>query len=123
MSRRLFAACAQLHYEDRMIAERTPGLRAEDQYLTEEPADEEAAEERRRSQRHIFREQQEEARPRIRRLVRQAYEQGADREWSDLLPDHQEPRLDLDDHPDLLEAATPETYLALRQDDLPYRRR
>ncbi|NJQ03305.1 gamma-glutamyltransferase [Streptomyces sp. PLAI1-29] len=123
MSRRLFAACARLHHEDRMIAERTPGLRAEDQRFAEEPADEEAEEERRRTQRRIFREQQEEARPQLRRLVRQAYDQGADQEWSDLLPDQQEPRLDLDDHPGLLEAATPETYLALRRDDLPYRRR
>ncbi|MEU0250664.1 hypothetical protein ABZ192_41520 [Streptomyces sp. NPDC006235] len=55
MSRRLFAACARLHHEDRMITERTPGLRAEDQQFAEEPTDEEAEEERRRTQRRIFR--------------------------------------------------------------------
>lgn len=49
MSRRLFAACEQLHYEDLAIAERTPGLRAEDQRIADEPADEEAEDQRRRS--------------------------------------------------------------------------
>ncbi|MGJ5751635.1 hypothetical protein FB563_4020 [Streptomyces puniciscabiei] len=56
-------------------------------------------------------------------LLRHAYEQGDARQWSDLLPSGQEPPLTLDPDSGLLEAATPETYLALRQDDLPYHRR
>lgn len=123
MSRRLFAACDQLHYEDQSIAERTPGLRAEDQRIADEPADEEAEEQRRRTQRRVFREAQEQERELIQERLRDAYVDGDDRQWSDLLPGQAEPRLDLDDQPDLLEAATPETYLALRRDDLPYHRR
>ncbi|MBT2511131.1 hypothetical protein J7I98_36015 [Streptomyces sp. ISL-98] len=49
MSRLLFAACEQLHYEDLAIAERTPGLCSEDQRIADEPADEEAEDQRRRS--------------------------------------------------------------------------
>ncbi|MCC2275594.1 gamma-glutamyltransferase [Streptomyces sp. ET3-23] len=123
MSRRLFAACDQLHYEDQVIAERTPGLRAEDQRIADEPANEEAEEQHRRDQRRVFRETQDQRRELIQERLRDAYEDGATRQWSDLLPAHQEPRLDLDEHPGILEAATPETYLALRQDDLPYHRR
>ncbi|MEU1591267.1 gamma-glutamyltransferase [Streptomyces sp. NPDC005708] len=120
MSRRLFAACAQLHREDALIAERTPGLRAEDQRVADEPADQDVQEERRRTERRIFRDQQEELRTRIAPRVRDAYEEGTDRQWRELLPSGQEPMLDLDQHPGLLEAATPETYLAVRQEDLPY---
>ncbi|MEV5155869.1 gamma-glutamyltransferase [Streptomyces werraensis] len=123
MSRRLFAACDQLHSEDQAIAARTPGLRAEDQRIADEPADEEAEEQRRRTQRRVFREAQEEERELIQERLRDAYVDGADRQWRDLLPGQTEPSLDLDDHPDLLEAATPETYLALRRDDLPHHRR
>jgi hypothetical protein len=122
MSRRLFAACAQLHREDVLIARHTPGLRAEDQFRADEPVSEEAEEERRRTQRRIFREQQEEERPRIQRGVRRAYQEGKEGQWSDLLGRPQEPSLDLEAHPGLLEAATPETYIALHQDDLPYHR-
>ncbi|MYS22498.1 hypothetical protein GA0115240_142152 [Streptomyces sp. DvalAA-14] len=120
MSRRLFAACAQLHREDALIAERTPGLRAEDRRVADEPADEYIQEERRRSERHIFRDQQEQLRTRIEPRVRNAYERGAERTWRELLPSGQEPTLDLEEHPGLLESATPETYLAVRQEDLPY---
>ncbi|WP_244189296.1 hypothetical protein [Streptomyces incarnatus] len=121
MSRRLFSTCEQLHREDQLIAERTPGLRAEDQRIADEPADEEAEEQRRRTQRRVFREAQEEERDLVRERLRDAYE--AERQWRDLLPTHQEPRLDIDEHPGLLEAATRETYLALWADDLPHQRR
>lgn len=120
MSRRLFAACAQLHREDQAIADRTPGMRAEDRVRVEEDASEDAELERRRTQGRIFREQQEDARPRIAPRVRAAYEQGDTERWNQLLPSGQEPPLDLTEHPGLLEAATPETYLALRQEDLPH---
>lgn len=120
MSRSLFAACAQLHREDALIAERTPGLRAEDQRVADEPADEDLQEERRRRERHLFRDQQEELRTRVALRVRNAYEQGAERTWRELLANGQEPALDLEEHPGLLESATSETYLAVRQEDLPY---
>ncbi|MEV7556463.1 gamma-glutamyltransferase [Streptomyces sp. NPDC089795] len=121
MSRRLFAACERLHREDLRIAERTPGLRAEDQRRDTQSVSEEAAEEIRLTRQRVFREQQEEARPRLRPLLRQAYEEGSAHEWSDLLHRHEEPRLDLEGDSDLLEAATPETYLAVSRHDLPHR--
>jgi hypothetical protein len=119
MSSRLFAACAQLHREDRAIAARTPGMRAEDRIHIEEDADEDAELERRRAQRRDFLEQQWEARTDIVPRVRAAYERGDTERWNQLLPSGHEPSLDLTEHPGLLEAATPETYLALRQEDLP----
>ncbi|WP_257230946.1 hypothetical protein [Streptomyces sp. UH6] len=79
----------------------------------------EPQEEQRLTQRRIFREQQEEARPRLRPLLRDAYEQGATSDWSDLLRRPQEPELDLEGNEGLLEAATPETYLAVSRYDLP----
>ncbi|MFF4557707.1 hypothetical protein [Streptomyces sp. NPDC001422] len=40
-------------------------------------------------------------------------------DWSHLLRRPQEPKLDLEDDEGLLEAATPETYLAVSRYDLP----
>ncbi|MFK0160868.1 gamma-glutamyltransferase [Streptomyces sp. NPDC090493] len=119
MSRMLFAACERLREEDLAIAQRTPGLRAEDQVAAYEELSDEAQEEQRLSQSRIFREQQEEARPRLRPLLRDAYEQGATSDWRDLLRRPQEPKLDLEGDVSLLEAATPETYLAVSRYDLP----
>ena len=96
MSRKLFAACERLHGEDLAIARRTPGLRAEDQPPADLELSDEAQEEQLLTQRRIFREQQEEDRPRLRALIRDAYERGAARGWSDLLPRSQEPELDLE---------------------------
>ncbi|WP_426567763.1 hypothetical protein [Streptomyces canus] len=119
MSRKLFAACERLHEEDLAIARRTPGLRAEDQPPADLELSDEAQEEQRLTQRRIFREQQEEARPRLRPLLRDAYERGAASDWSDLLRRPQEPELDLEGDESLLEAATPETYVAVSRYDLP----
>ncbi|MGC5240879.1 MULTISPECIES: gamma-glutamyltransferase [Streptomyces] len=119
MSRKLFAACERLHEEDLAIARHTPGLRAEDQPAVVQDLSDAAQEEQRLTQRRIFREQQEEARPRLRPLLRDAYERGATSDWSDLLRRPQEPELDLEGDEGLLEAATPETYLAVSRYDLP----
>ncbi|MEU6719608.1 hypothetical protein ABZ897_49810 [Nonomuraea sp. NPDC046802] len=114
MSRKLFAACERLHEEDLAIAQRTPELRADDQELSDD-----AQEEQRLTQRRIFREQQEEARPQLRPRLRDAYERGATSDWSDLLRRPEEPELDLEGDEGLLEAATPETYLAVSGYGLP----
>ncbi|MGC5234456.1 gamma-glutamyltransferase [Streptomyces albogriseolus] len=119
MSRKLFAACERLHEEDLAIARRTPGLRAEDQPAAHLELSDEAQEEQGLTQRRIFREQQEEARPRLRYLLRDAYEQGAASNWSDLLRRPREPELDLEGNVGLLESATPETYLAVSRYELP----
>ncbi|MGW6536086.1 gamma-glutamyltransferase [Streptomyces sp. NPDC055051] len=119
MSRKLFAVCARLHEEDLAIARHTPGLRAEDQLAVDERGSEEAQEEQRLKQRRIFHEQQEEARPRLRFLLREAYERGETSDWRDLLRRPEEPELDLASDEGLLEAATPETYLAVSRYDLP----
>jgi hypothetical protein len=112
MSRSMFAACERLREEDLAIAQRTPGLRAEDQAAAYEELSDEAQEERRLAQNRILREQ-EEARPRLRPLLRDAYERGSTSDWRDLLRRPQEPKLDLEGDESLLEAATPETYLVL----------
>lgn len=122
MSRKLFATCERLHEEDLAIARRTPGLRAEDQPPADLELSDEAQEEQRLTQQRIFREQQEEARPRLRRLLRDAYERGSVSEWSDLLRRPQEPELDLEGDESLLEAATPETYMAVSRSGLPLTR-
>ncbi|MEV4359375.1 hypothetical protein [Nonomuraea sp. NPDC049625] len=83
--------------------------RAEDQLTDDQELSDDAREEQRLTQRRIFRQQQEEARPRLR----DAYERGATSDWSDLLRRPQEPELDLEGDEGLLEAATPETYLAV----------
>ncbi|MEU4234260.1 hypothetical protein AB0F17_59140 [Nonomuraea sp. NPDC026600] len=119
MSRKLFAACERLHEEDLAIAQRTPGLRAEDQLADDQELSDDAQEEQRLTQRRIFREQQEEARPQLRPRLRDAYERGATSDWSDLLGRPQEPQLDLEGDEGLLEAATPETYLAVSGYGLP----
>src|SRR5690606_3987802 len=119
MSRKLFAACERLHAEDLAIAQRTPGLRAEDQPAEIQELSDDAQEEQRLTQRRIFREQQEEARPRLRPLLRNAYERGETSEWGDLLRRSEEPELDLASGERLLEAATPETYLAVSPYSLP----
>ncbi|WP_432104106.1 hypothetical protein [Streptomyces sp. bgisy091] len=119
MSRALFAACERLHEEDLAIARRTPGLRAEDQPPVALDLSDEAQEEQRLAQRRIFREQQEEARPWLRPRLRDAYERGATSDWSDLLRRPQEPELDLRGDESLLEAATPETYVAVSRYGLP----
>ncbi|WP_232110071.1 hypothetical protein [Streptomyces buecherae] len=118
MSGKLFAACERLHEEDLAIARRTPGLRAEDQMAVDQGLSEDAQEVQRLTQRRIFHEQQE-ARPQLRPLIRDAYERGAMIDWSDLLHRPQEPELDLEGDKGLLEAATPETYLAVSRYDLP----
>ncbi|WP_407561729.1 hypothetical protein [Streptomyces sp. 184] len=123
MPRKLFAACERLHEEDLAIARRTPGLRAEDQPAADLELSDEAQKEQRLTQRRIFREQQEEARPRLRLQLRDAYEGGAASDWSNLLRRDQEPELDLESGEGLLESATPETYLAVSRYDLPPRTR
>ncbi|MET8984865.1 hypothetical protein ABZW49_05415 [Nonomuraea wenchangensis] len=119
MSRKLFAVCERLHEEDLAIARRTPGLRAEDQLAADQELSDDAQERQRLALRRIFREQQEEVRPQLRPRLRHAYEQGAESDWSDLLHRPEEPELDFEGEEGLLEAATPETYLAVSRYDLP----
>ncbi|MFJ1730188.1 hypothetical protein [Streptomyces sp. NPDC088254] len=119
MSRKLFATCERLHEEDLAIARSTPGLPAEDQPADDQGLSDEAQEEQRLTQRRIFRERQEQARPRLRPLLRDAYERGATSEWSSLLRRTQEPALVLEGDEGLLEAATPKPYLAVSRYELP----
>ncbi|MDP4502051.1 hypothetical protein [Nonomuraea turcica] len=58
--------CERLREEDLAIAQRTPGLRAEDRPAGDQELSDDVQEEQRLTQRRIFREQQEEARPRLR---------------------------------------------------------
>lgn len=113
MSRRLFAACDTLYREDARVAERTPGLRAEDQ--REATLDDAEQQQRRHRQRLEFRERQYDARTETRRVVGEAFRRGADIDWSDLLGGGS-PGTELGDG-QLLEGATAETYVAIRVTD------
>ncbi|MEU9111553.1 gamma-glutamyltransferase [Streptomyces sp. NPDC048483] len=111
MSRRLYATCAELFQADREIAERTPGLRAEDRTTDIE---EEEREERSTAARREYRERQEEARPIVQRRLREIFAASRDQPWEHRLTDT--PRFTL--APAALEATTPETYLAVDAGDL-----
>ncbi|MGQ4332957.1 gamma-glutamyltransferase [Streptomyces hayashii] len=111
MSRRLYATCAELFQADREIAERTPGLRAEDRATDVE---EEELEERSTAARREYRERQEEARPIVQRRLRDVFTTSRDQPWERRLIDT--PRFTLS--PAALEATTPETYLAVDADGL-----
>lgn len=111
MSRRLYATCAELFQADREIAERTPGLRAEDRTTDVE---EKELEELSTAARREYRERQEEARPIVQRRLREVFAASRDQPWEHRLTDT--PRFTL--APVALEATTPETYLAVDADGL-----
>ncbi|MFE3022286.1 gamma-glutamyltransferase [Streptomyces sp. NPDC059256] len=115
MSGRLYSACEELFRADREIAERTPGLRAEDR-AARTALDEEDLAQYSGAVRREYRERQEEARPRVQRRLRNAYLRDYELPWAHRMVTT--PRFDLD--PDALEATTPETYLAIRPQDLPH---
>ncbi|MFJ8738282.1 gamma-glutamyltransferase [Embleya sp. NPDC127516] len=115
MSRSLFAACASLHRGQMRIVRDTPGLltsgRGLHHLLFETDDDLEAV---RREQRGRFRERETREHDRIRRDVREGYVRGADSDWAELLGGA-EPRVSLGEN--LLEAAGPETYVAVERDE------
>ncbi|MEU3556387.1 gamma-glutamyltransferase [Streptomyces fragilis] len=114
MSRRLYATCAALFRADREIADRTPGLRAEDRATAVE---EEELEERSAAARREYRERQEDVRPILQRQLREVFVASHDQPWEHRLTGI--PRLTV--APAALEATTPETYLAVDASDLfPY---
>ncbi|MFD6108316.1 hypothetical protein ACFWFQ_37325, partial [Nocardia salmonicida] len=113
MSRQLFAACATLHA--RAIELRAPSLLAEEAAeLVDDEREEHGLDDRRN-----FYTQLEEARPRLQRQLREAYETAAEDEWSDLLDSNQNLQTDAQSDEILLEAVTPGTYLAVSRDMLP----
>ncbi|MEU3601566.1 gamma-glutamyltransferase [Streptomyces sp. NPDC006798] len=114
MSGRLYSACHELFRADREIAERTPGLRAEDR-AARTALDEDDLDQQSRMVRREYRERQEEARPRLQRQLRTAYLRDRELPWSHRMATPPEFTLD----PAALEATTPETYLAIRPADLP----
>ncbi|MFE3694571.1 gamma-glutamyltransferase [Streptomyces sp. NPDC059129] len=115
MSSRLYSACEELFRADREIAEQTPGLRAEDR-AARTALDEEDLDQQSQIVRSEYRERQEEARPHVQRRLRNAYLRDYELPWAHRMVTA--PRFDLD--PEALEATTPETYLAIRPQDLPH---
>lgn len=111
MSRRLFAACRSL------AAEQAELLLAIDADLPDLPDTtspeliEEAAEERIRERRTLFAEREAEERDRLRSTTRQAYEFGRERSWQQLFDI--QPQLVTEPPANLLESASPDTYLAI----------
>ncbi|MDT0318477.1 gamma-glutamyltransferase [Streptomyces millisiae] len=120
MSRRLFAACELVHRADLETANSTPGLRAEDQRYGDDPMDEEFEGEERRGLRGIWYERQEEESPYLKPVVRRAYERAEEGTWRGVLGTDLEPRLDVEPDAGRLEAATAETYVAVRGEGLPH---
>lgn len=111
MSRRLYAACQSLAAEqDRLLHAVQADL--PDLPDTDSPELlEEAAEDRRWERRTRFAEHEADERDRLRRTTRQAYEIGSESSWQQLLDI--QPPLVAEPPADLLESATPDTYLAV----------
>ncbi|MGW0771843.1 gamma-glutamyltransferase [Streptomyces sp. NPDC002676] len=107
MSRRLFAACESLYWADRDIAARIPGLRAEDVGGAELREGE--IDRRVEAARREYRERQDDARPRLRRQVRDAFLEADHQPWTSRVGENPEFTIS----PGTLESTTPETYLAV----------
>jgi hypothetical protein len=121
MSRRLFAACRNLAADEAEIAADLrrsghaylPGplyQMAPDQAALFDLTDDEV-DERARERRMAFAEREAEVRPRLRTAAREGFERGRDSSWQQLIDD--QPALNAELQPGLLEAATPDTYLAI----------
>jgi hypothetical protein len=109
MSRRLFEACRNLAREEEQIAEEA---QPENEYGLFELDDEEV-EEYTRERRAAFVERETALRPQLRDTTRQGFERGRHGSWSQLLD--QQPLINTDSAPDLLESATADTYLAIER--------
>jgi hypothetical protein len=112
MSRRLFAACRSLAAEEAQL------LLAVQTDLPDLPVttsqgliDEEEVEDRLRERRAVFAEREAGIRDRLGETTRQAYEIGRESSWQQLLD--AQPQLVTDSPANLLESATPDTYLGI----------
>jgi hypothetical protein len=114
LSRRLFEACRNLAIEEEQI------LAVEEEQIaaTIEPGSEyglfdldEEVDKYARERRAAFVEREALQRTRLRETTRQGFEHGRNNSWSQLLD--QEPDIDSNPAPDLLESATADTYLAI----------
>jgi len=109
MSRRLFAACRSLAAEQaQLLLAAQAGL--PDLPVTEH-TDEEAIEYQIRERRAFFAEQEATADIPLRETTRQAYEIGRESSWQQLID--VQPQLVAEPPANLLESATPDTYLAI----------
>jgi hypothetical protein len=114
LSRRLFAACRSLAAEQAQlllaVQADLPDLPAT---TSEDSLDEDEVEDRIRERRAAFaeREADAETRDRLRRTTRQAYEAGRESSWQQLI--QVQPQLVTESPADLLESATPDTYLGM----------
>jgi hypothetical protein len=113
MSRRLFAACRSLAAEQ---AQLLPQVRAALPDLrpvgtTPESIDEDAIEDRMKAGRALFAEREADLHDRLRQTTRQAFEVGRESSWQQLLD--VQPQVIAESPADLLESATPDTYLAI----------
>jgi hypothetical protein len=112
MSRRLFAACRSLAAEQ---AQLLVDVQADqpDRLLTtsRETITEEEVEDHIRERRVAFAEREADADDRLRGTTRQAYEIGRESSWQQLL--NVQPQLVTESPANLLESATPDTYLGI----------
>jgi hypothetical protein len=115
MSRRLFAACADLAIEeDRIrtdVAHSYPQLfPAEEGYMDEVPSDR-VMFERQAQRRAAYGRRQAEEQPLLRLVTRRGFDRGRESSWTQLLD--AEPRFSSEPPAGMLEAATTDTYLAV----------
>ena len=106
LSRRLFEACRNLASEEEQIAEDV-GPESQDGLFDLDEEVEEYTLERRAA----FVEAEAARRPRLREATRQGFERGRNNSWYQLLD--QQPGINSDPAPGLLESATADTYLAI----------
>ena len=125
MSRRLFAACRRLGEEHAAILAMLNRYGTESEEVIAEPIiphlgalpgptddpDEEAYEERIHQRRTRFAEIEDGSREYIRGVTRQAYEEGHERQWQQLI--NFQPLAQTESLPGLLESATADTYIAI----------
>jgi hypothetical protein len=112
MSRRLFAACRSLDEEHAAIQRRLETYSDETAVGSPfESPDEDAYEEHVQARRARFAELEDGSRERIRAVARQAYENGRESEWGQLI-DLQPPVI-TSSSPGMLESATADTYIAI----------
>ena len=112
MSRRLFAACRRLD-EERAAIQRALEVGTGD-IVAGPPTDlldEDAYEEQVQGRRARFAELEDSARDRIRTATREAFEDGRERNWQQLI--EAQPPLVTDSPPGLFESATADTYIAI----------
>jgi hypothetical protein len=114
MSRRLFATCQELALQEialaREVDDELSAVPPVGRRIIDEPGEDEVAEQQ-ENRRHRYWEREHARRPIFTQRASAAFRRGRLQSWEQLL--EPEPRIETSPRPGLLEAATPDTYLAV----------